>query len=82
MKNLYGKYTTWGQLICGTMFCDIFVTGSHLVQDRRTGKFIPVKDLLEAERTEDYTLQMSCLITDDHLIPVGEYTFWDWEDGN
>ena len=64
------------------MFCDIFVTGSHLVQDRRTGKFIPVKDLLEAERTEDYTLQMSCLITDDHLIPVGEYTFWDWEDGN
>ena len=64
------------------MYCDIFVTGSHMVQDNRTGKFIRVEDLLEAERTKEYTSEMSCLITDDHLIPVGEYMFWDWEDGN
>ena len=64
------------------MYCDIFVTGSHMVQDKRTGKFIPVEELLEAERTKEYTSEMCCLITDDHLIPVGEYMFWDWEDGN
>ena len=64
------------------MFCDIFVTGSHMVQDKRTGKFIRVEDLEEAEKTEEYTAVMSCLITDDHLIPIGEYLFWDWEDGN
>ena len=24
--------------------------------------------------------ELSCLITSDHNIPIGEYTFWDWED--
>jgi len=53
-----------------------------MVQDKRTGKFIRVEELEEAEKTEEYTAVMSCLITDDHLIPIGEYLFWDWEDGN
>jgi len=61
---------------------NIYVTGSHLVQHPTTGRFIPVSLLPEAQATTLYTKQMNCLITDDHLIPVGEYIFWDWEDGN
>ena len=30
--------------------------------------------------TDLYDDVLYCIITDDHLIPVGEYTFWDWED--
>ena len=61
---------------------NIFVTGSHLIQDPRTDQFIPVSQLDESIKGQYYTESMNCLITDDHLIPVGEYVFWDWEDGN
>ncbi len=60
----------------------IKVTGSHLVEDKSTGRFIPVSHLDEAIPTKSYTKSMNCLITDNHLIPIGEYMFWDWEDGN
>lgn len=59
----------------------IYVTGSHLIKDEITGKFIPVskyeKSIIDNNIQTDY---MSCLITDDHLINIGEHTFWDWED--
>ena len=60
----------------------IYVTGSHLIQDPTTSRFIEVSKMKDAIKTTMYTKRMNCLITDDHLIPVGEYTFWDWEDGN
>ena len=60
----------------------IWVTGSHLVKNPRTGDFIAVSDLEEAIKDTYYTDSMNCLITSDHRIPVGEYIFWDWEDGN
>ena len=59
---------------------NILVTGSHQIQDPKTGRFIPVSQFSEAVRTNIYSDKMSCLITDDHLIPIGEYIFWDWED--
>ncbi len=34
----------------------------------------------DAIKTEDYDEELSCLITSSHQIPVGEFTFWDWED--
>ena len=34
----------------------------------------------KAVRTDFETDTLSCLITDDHLIKLGEHTFWDWED--
>ena len=58
----------------------IFVTGNHLIQDPTTLKFIPVSTYTNAIKTEEYTEEMSCLVTDDHLIPIGEFIFWDWED--
>ena len=65
-----------------TLKKDIYITGSHLIQDPTSGCFIPVSKLKEAVKSNYYTKSMNCLITDDHLIPVGEYIFWDWEDGN
>ena len=65
-----------------TLQQNIYVTGSHLVQYPPSGRFIPVSLLPEAKLTTSSTDKMSCLITDDHLISIGEHIFWDWEDGN
>jgi hypothetical protein len=57
---------------------NILVTGSHYI--RYGGKYIRVQDVPEAKPTGKIDPILSCLITSDHKIPVGEYTFWDWED--
>ena len=58
---------------------DIFVTGSHLVMCGN--RFIPVSQHPDAIEQKDVSsLVYSCLITDNHQIKVGNYTFWDWED--
>ena len=59
---------------------EILVTGSHKIYDEKQGKFIPVEDFKEAEKTIFWAPIMYCLITENHNIPIGEYTFWDWED--
>ena len=56
------------------------MTGSHLVKDPVSGNFIPVSNLPQAEKTRIFSDKMSCLITDNHQIPIGEHVFWDWED--
>ena len=64
----------------------IYVTGSHkILPDSKLDKskldnFIDVEKYSKAEKTNNYGEVLSCLITDDHLISIGEYTFWDWED--
>ncbi len=57
----------------------IYVTGEHHIRND-DNKFIFVQDYEKAEKTELYDNELSCLVTSDHLIPIGEYTFWDWED--
>ena len=65
----------------GTNGEDIFVTGSHLIYDKRQCKYIEVKHYSSAvKQTEVKTEWFSCLITDDHFIQIGEELFWDWED--
>lgn len=62
---------------------NILVTGSHLILDNKSKKYIPVKNLSNniasicPNITSEY---LNCLITDDHKICIGEHTFWDWED--
>jgi len=59
---------------------DIYVTGSHLVFDKKQNKFIKVQDYSKAIKT-DFTIEwFSCLITNNHKIPIGNEVFWDWED--
>jgi hypothetical protein len=61
---------------------DIIVSGSHLVYNPDINQFVHVKDLPESEITEIDCEVLSCLITTDHTIPIGEWIFHDWEDSN
>jgi len=59
---------------------DIFVTGSHYVLNEYTNAYCMVKDHPDAVLTSETAGAFSCLITEDHTIPIGGVTFWDWED--
>lgn len=60
---------------------DILVTGSHFVHDTEKNKFIQVSEHKNAVSKKGMTTYwFSSLITDTHKIPIGKYTFWDWED--
>ena len=56
----------------------IYVTGSHYIFDEK--KWIMVKDFKNAIKTQEISKTLYCLITDNHLIPIGNHVFWDWED--
>ena len=68
----------------------IYVTGEHRILnnanddieklDDEFENYIKVCDYEKAEKTNEYDNELYCLITSDHRIPIGEYTFWDWED--
>jgi hypothetical protein len=62
--------------------CDILVSGSHLIYNPDIKQFVHVKDLPMSEVTEIDCNVLSCLITSDHTIPIGEWIFHDWEDSN
>ena len=61
---------------------DIYVTGSHMILDNKTSKWIQVKDHCDATFVNSLVKpeSFSCLITSDHKIQIGNETFWDWED--
>ena len=42
--------------------------------------FYLTKDFDKAEKSIFWGPVMHCLITDNHTIPIGEFTFKDWED--
>ena len=57
---------------------DVSVTGSHHI--KWGDKYIPVREFEKAEKLDTVDDVLYCLVTSDHTIPVGEFTFWDWED--
>lgn len=63
----------------------ILVTGSHKICPNENRKddldnYIEIKDHPHAKKTNVFDKTLYCLITSNHQIPIGEYTFWDWED--
>lgn len=60
--------------MCGTK-----VTGAHLVRCG-TGAFCRVRDHPSAKKLDEVPERLSCLVTSDHLIKIGNVTFWDYED--
>jgi hypothetical protein len=42
--------------------------------------YTKVSNYKNAKKTNEYEEELSCLITSNHQIPVGEFIFWDWED--
>lgn len=59
---------------------NIYVTGSHLVLDKKTNKYIKVENYSDAILSKVKTEWFSCLITSNHTIQIGSQIFWDWED--
>lgn len=59
---------------------NVLVTESHLVFDEQKSKFIFVKDHPHAILTDKVEDRVYNLVTSDHLIKIGHYTFWDYED--
>lgn len=57
---------------------NIYVTGKHYVQ--YNDKFIHVEDHPDFEITNKICPIVYNLITDNHLIPIQEYLFWDYND--
>jgi hypothetical protein len=59
---------------------NIYVTGSHLVFDKKINKYIKVENYRDATLSKVETDWFSCLITSKHNIKIGSQLFWDWED--
>jgi len=63
----------------------IYVTGSHLVYDPVIQQYVAVNNLRGVKPSrisEKRCPVLSCLITTNHTIPIGEWIFHDWEDNN
>ena len=60
----------------------IIVSGTHLIFDSKQQNFIFVKDSPKSKLSNTNSEKLACLITEDHLIPLGKYIFHDWEDNN
>ena len=62
----------------------IVVSGSHLVFDPEQRVYVQVRELdpdMYGVRLDGSVLsKLSCLITSDHTVPIGEWIFHDWED--
>jgi hypothetical protein len=59
---------------------DIYVTGSHLVFDKNLNTWITVDKYIKSEKSKIKIDWLTCLITSDHRIKIGDELFWDWED--
>ena len=78
-RNPY--YKIWSK----TLNQYIMVTGDHKICPHKLNKnkldnYIEVKDFEHSEISKEWDEELYCLITGNHQIPIGEYTFWDWED--
>lgn len=60
--------------------CDVLVTGSHFIYDESRRRYVPVRVYSKALETVKKPETMCCLITESHVIPIGEHKFHDWED--
>lgn len=69
-------YTIWSD----ELNTEILVTGTHKIINPKNNEEIFVKDFDKAEKSIFWSPVLYCLITDKHTIPIGEYTFKDWED--
>ena len=58
----------------------IYVTGSHLIYDKKKNAYIFVKDSEFAKISEKRCENLACLITSNHIIPIGHHIFHDWDD--
>lgn len=74
-------YNTFYKIFSNIQNKNIYVTGNHHIFCKNNNKFIKVKDSKLSIKDESITSNyLSCLVTSDHRIRIGEHEFWDWED--
>ena len=56
----------------------ILVSGSHLIYNNETKQFVHVEDLSNVIISDINSPNFACLITSDHIIPIGKHIFHDW----
>ena len=61
---------------------DVYVTGEHLIYNPESKNFEHVKENDDYKETDVSSDYFSCLITNDHVILIGDNIFHDWEDSN
>ena len=61
---------------------DVYVTGEHLIYNPESKIFEHVKENDDYKETDVSSDYFSCLITNDHVILIGDNIFHDWEDSN
>ena len=61
---------------------NIYVSGTHLIYNPYTMEFEMVSENENAVKTSRYGKYFTCLITSNHIIPIGKHVFHDWEDNN
>jgi len=79
MKINKDKTDKFYKFLNGSDGNEILVTGTHLV--KYNDEYILVEEHPEAiaDKYVD-TDYLSCIITNDHLIKLGKYIFYDWDD--
>lgn len=60
----------------------IYVSGTHLIYNPYKMDFEMVSENVNAIKTSKYGKYFTCLITSNHIIPIGKHVFHDWEDNN
>ena len=78
VMNILNENNPYYKIHSSELDHDILVTGSHYIKDGDVYK--QVKNFSGAEVTTKIDREVSCLITSDHNIQIGEFVFWDWED--
>ena len=78
VMNILNETNPYYKIHSSELDRDIYVTGSHYIKDGNVYK--AVKNFSGAEVTTTIDREVSCLITSDHKIQIGEFVFWDWED--
>ena len=59
---------------------NIMVTGSHMIRDESSGRFVPVSKHPCAVKTDKIDDTVYSLMTSTQRIKIGTRTFWDWND--
>lgn len=59
---------------------NIYVTGSHMIENEATREFIAVENHPEAKKSEKIDDVVYSLMTSTQRIRIGKRVFWDWND--
>ena len=71
--------SSYFKLSGGTNNEDIYVTGSHMINDGNNN-YIPVSKHLESQITNEQDDVVYSLMTSNNKIVIGNREFWDWDD--